>query len=447
MSSLDAWSVFGDLGCVSVLLLAGLLARMSLVRVQRLFLPASVIAGFGGLLAGPNGLDVLPFSPLLPQYPGVLITLVFAALPFTSQVFDWRTGSRRATELGAYSAAIVLLQWGLGLGFSLTVLSLIWPDLPPGFGTILAAGFVGGHGTAAALGAAFNGLGEQRWPDAEVLAMTSATVGILSAVIGGLLWIQWAARKGTTHFLSRFDELPDELRSGRVPVAQRRPLGHETLSPPALDPLVFHITLVVVAAAGGYLLARLSGAFLDGYRPPSFCLAFICGFGLKHACTRLQLTDAIDRTVMIRISGALTDVLVVCGIAAINLEIVARYALPLGCLFVFGLALCWAVFYVNGPRAFRELWFEKALFTWGWVTGVMAIALALLRVVDPRNESKILDPFAFAYLFVAPLEVGLVAFAPLLIAQGFVWTFAAVTAAAGLAALFLGGRWDEGPEG
>ena len=447
MSSLDAWSVFGDLGCVSVLLLAGLLARTSLVWVQRLFLPASVIAGFGGLLAGPNGLDVLPFSPLLPQYPGVLITLVFAALPFTSPTFDWRTGSRRATELGAYSAAVVLLQWGLGLAFSLTVLSLIWSDLPPGFGTILAAGFVGGHGTAAALGAAFNGLGEQSWPEAEALAMTSATVGILSAVVGGLLWIQWAARNGTTRFLPRFDELPDELRTGRVSAAQRRPLGHETLSPLAIDPLVFHVALVAVAAAGGYLLAGLSGALLGGYRPPSFCLAFVCGFGLKYACARLQLTDTIDHAVMARISGALTDGLVVCGIAAINLDIVARYALPLGCLFAFGLLLCWTIFYVSGPRAFRELWFEKALFTWGWVTGVMAIALALLRVVDPRNESEILDRFAFAYLFVAPLEVGLVSFAPLLIAHGFVLTFAAVTISAGFVALFLSGRWNERREG
>ena len=150
---------------------------------------------------------------------------------------------------------------------------------------------------------------------------------------------------------------------------------------------------------------------------------------------------------MARISGALTDGLVVCGIAALNLDIVVRYALPLGCLFAFGLLLCWTIFYVSGPRAFRELWFEKALFTWGWVTGVMAIAFALLRVVDPRNESEILDPFAFAYLFVAPLEVGLVSFAPLLIAHGFVWTFAAVTTSAGFVALFLGGRWKERREG
>ena len=421
--SIDAWSVFIDLGCVSVLLLIGFAIRTASVWAQRLFLPASVIAGFGGLACGPNGLDILPFSILLPQYPSVLITLVFAALPFTSRSVSGETGSRRAAELGSYSAAIVLLQWGLGVLFSLTVLSFVWPDLPRGFGTILASGFVGGHGTAAALGAAFNGLGEQSWSEAGALAMTSATVGILSAVVGGMLWVQWAARNGTTRFLARFDDLPDEFRTGRVPDTRRRPLGYETLSPLALDPLIFHVALVVTAAFGGYLLTGLGSVYMGAYRPPSFCLAFVCGFGLRWLCTRLRFADTVDRTIMLRLSGALTDVLVVCGIAAVSLEVVARQALPLLALFVFGLALCWAVFYIGGPRIFRDLWFEKALFTWGWVTGVMAIALALLRVVDPRDESEILDPFARAYLFVAPLEVGLVSFAPLLIAQGFAWSF------------------------
>ena len=129
------------------------------------------------------------------------------------------------------------------------------------------------------------------------------------------------------------------------------------------------MTLVVTAAFGGYLLTGLSGVYLGAYRPPSFCLAFVCGFGLKWLCTYLRFTDTVDRTIMLRLSGALTDVLVVCGIAAVSLEVVAGHALPLLALFIFGLALCWAVFYVGGPRIFRDLWFEKALFTWGWVTG------------------------------------------------------------------------------
>lgn len=445
MPPIDAWSIFVDLGCISLLLLAGLVLRTWVVWLQRLFLPASVIAGFGGLACGPNGLDLLPFSTLLSEYPSILITLVFAALPFTSRAFIWRSGSRHALELGAYSAASVLLQWGLGVLFSLSVLSLVWPELPLGFGTVLAGGFVGGHGTAAALGAAFNSLGAQSWPEAGPLAMTSATVGILSAVVGGMLWVRWAARNGTARFLTRFEELPEELRSGRIPAARRAPLGYETLSASTLDPLLFHAALVVVAALGGYLLTGLSSAYLGEYRPPSFCLAFVCGFGLRRVANRLRFADMIDRTVMLRLNGALTDVLVVCGIASVNLEVVARYALPLAGLFVFGLLLCWAVFYVSGPRSFRELWFEKALFTWGWVTGVMAIALVLLRIVDPRNESEVLDSFAVAYLFVAPLEVGLVSFAPLLIAQVSAGSFAGVTVLAGFTVLLWRAR--RGPPG
>ncbi len=122
---IDAWSVFIDLGCVSVLILIGFALRTASVWVQRLFLPTSVIAGCGGLICGPNGLDILPFSSLLPQYPSVLITLVFAALPFTSRSVSQESGSRRAVEIGSYSSAIVLLQWGLGVLFSLTVLAFV----------------------------------------------------------------------------------------------------------------------------------------------------------------------------------------------------------------------------------------------------------------------------------------------------------------------------------
>ena len=93
-------------------------------------------------------------------------------------------------DLSGYSILAVLLQWGVGMVFALGLLSLAWPDLHPGFGTILAAGFVGGHGTAAAIGPAFAAGG---WQDAQSLAMTSATVGVVGAVVGGVLWVRWAS--------------------------------------------------------------------------------------------------------------------------------------------------------------------------------------------------------------------------------------------------------------
>ena len=71
-------------------------------------------------------------------------------------------------------------------------------------------------------------------------------------------------------------------------------------------------------------------------------------------------------------------------------------------------------------------WFEKAIFTWGWYTGTMAMGIALLRVVDPEMRSRCLEEYALAYLFIAPIEISLVTFAPVAFASGHGWTFVAV---------------------
>ena len=46
-------------------------------------LPASVLAGFLGLLLGPRVLGVLPFSDQLGTYASVLIAVVFGCLGLT----------------------------------------------------------------------------------------------------------------------------------------------------------------------------------------------------------------------------------------------------------------------------------------------------------------------------------------------------------------------------
>jgi ESS family glutamate:Na+ symporter len=80
-----------------------------------------------------------------------------------------------------------------------------------------------------------------------------------------------------------------------------------------------------------------------------------------------------------------------------------------------------------GPRFFETYWFEKSLFTWGWITGVTALGITLLRIVDSENGSRALNDFALAYLFVVPFEISLVAFAPQIILSGHGWTLAGIT--------------------
>jgi len=62
----------------------------------------------------------------------------------------------------------------------------------------------------------------------------------------------------------------------------------------------------------------------------------------------------------------------------------------------------------------------------------MAIAIALLRIVDTKNKANVLSDFAIAYFVIGPLEVLLVTLAPVLIFNGFQWGFSIITLGAGI---------------
>lgn len=78
-------------------------------------------------------------------------------------------------------------------------------------------------------------------------------------------------------------------------------------------------------------------------------------------------------------------------------------------------------------KMMKRHWFEKAMFTWGWYTGTMAMGIALLRVVDPGQKSRCLETYALAYLFIAPVEIALVTFAPTMFLQGWGLVFSSVS--------------------
>ncbi|MFP4481178.1 MAG: sodium/glutamate symporter [Thermovirgaceae bacterium] len=414
------WVLFVDLGIVSALILAGKLIRAKVKYAQELFLPASLIAGFLGLAFGPNGLGWIPFSSNIGTYPGILIALVFGALPLASEKVPFKQIIERVGNLWAYSQIGMILQWGLGSLFGILVIVTIWKDINPAFGLMLASGFTGGHGTAAAIGTAFEGLG---WEEARTLAMTSATVGVVSAIVGGLIIVKWGARKGYTHFITKFEDMPGELRTGLIPEEKRESGGKDTISSISLDPLAFHVALIFLAALGGYYCSKIASAYIPKVSLPVFSCAFIVGIVISRVLQATGASRYVDKKTLGRLSGTFTDLLVAFGIASISLPVVVKYAVPLVLLFVFGLLYCLFIFSWLSPRILKTYWFEKAMFTWGWMTGTMAMGIALLRIVDPKLKSEALDDFAFAYLPIAPVEILVVTFSPMLFATGKGWYF------------------------
>ena len=432
--SFTPWTLLVDVGLISGLLLLGKLARARVRFIQKLFIPPSLLAGLAALILGPGVLGWLPFSDRMGTYASILIALVFSTLPLTSG--KSATGKGRIGRMWAYSQAGMLLQWALGGLLGWLVLSRIW-DIDAACGLAMPAGFCGGHGTAAALGEAFSRYGAG---DIQTLAMTAATVGIIASVVIGLWATREGAERGWTSYLSRFSDLPPELRSGILPAERRSSMGVASFSAISLDSMTFNIGVVALIALAGYGISQGIAALWPALMLPVFSCAFLAGILIRALLRKTRADEYLSKPIIGHLSGAFTDYLVAFGVASIKLEVVWRYIVPLLILLVIGLVATFLYVFLLGRRFHKTAWFEKSIFTWGWFTGTMAMGIALLRITDPDSRSGCLDDYAYAYLYIAPVEIALVTFAPVLFVQGLGGWFALACALAGVAILLLSKR-------
>ena len=426
METFTPWTLFVDIGIISLLLLVGKLMRVKIKWVQKLFIPPSLLAGFIGLACGPHGFDILPLSNQTGTYAGILIAFIFGALPLTSQ--KTKGDNKEIGKMWVYSQTGMLLQWAFGGLLGLLILNHIWP-LNPAFGITMPSGFCGGHGTAAAIGQAFGQLGHD---EILTLAMTAATFGIVASVILGLIFVKWGAKNKHTTYLADYKDLPSELRTGLLPPEKRESIGESTCSSISIDSLTFNLAIICAIALGGYGISKLAAHFMPGFELPVFSCAFVFGILFKKLLDKTRASESVCPQTVGHISGAMTDYLVAFGIASIKLSVVLEYIVPLAILLLSGLAVTLIYVFFMAKKLMKECWFEKALFTWGWFTGTMAMGIALLRVVDPKMKSRCLDSYALAYLFIAPVEISLITFAPVAFVNGYGLLFSGICLLAGL---------------
>lgn len=417
------WTLFTDVAFMSILLLAGQFLRSRVPLFQKYMLPASLTAGFLGLAFGPNGLAYIPMSNQLGTYASILIVLVFGALPIGSKITNLRSFGREVGEMWSYVTFGCLAQYGWAMLLSLFVFGLIW-QLHPGFGYVLATGFFGGHGTAAAVGSSFKAY---NWADAASLSMTSATVGVVASIIGGLFLVNYGARRGYTREISNPDITANaELRTGLIPPDKQKSAGKETTSGVSIESLAFHLSLIMVTV----LVGRYGNIWFKKQWPavdvPEFCIALFAGYIISWVLVKSNGMKYVDSATINRLSNLATDYLIIAGIASIKLPVVIKYAAPLAALFLFGIALVLFQAMWMGPRQFEGHWFEKSMFCYGFNTGSLVNGIMLLRIVDPEMKSKSLETYAIVGLFDRPLIIALIALGPALISTGYAVQFAVV---------------------
>ncbi len=208
-------------------------------------------------------------------------------------------------------------------------------------------------------------------------------------------------------------------------------MGEASFSSISLDSMTFNFGVIALIALCGYGISQLVARFYPALMLPVFSCAFIAGLVLRRIFDRTHTAQYLSPKVIGHLCGAFTDYLVAFGVASIKLTVVAQYVVPLALLLGTGLLCTLGYVLWVGRRIHRTCWFEKSIFTWGWFTGTMAMSIALLRIVDPDSRSHCLDDYAYAYIYIAPVEIALVTLAPVAFVNGLGGGFIATCAAAG----------------
>lgn len=435
--------VFFSLCILVLFLLAGKILRAKVKLFQAIFLPASIIGGFLALFFGPYLLDLLPgflFDTWV-QLPGLLINIVFATLFLGVMIPGIRTMWAQGGSQLCFGMVAGTGQYLVALLITVLVLIPMF-NVPPIFATILEIGFAGGHGTAAGMQQVFVELG---FPAGSALAQMSATVGILIAVIGGVFYINIAIRRGYCVNLDMNKGIPDFKKVGLIPEKDRYTSSRATVAAESIEPLAFHFSIVGIAILIGWVMlagVRQIHPILGGF--PLFPLAMMGGMIVQATSVPLKVSQYFDRLTFERILGLSLDVLVVAAIASIRLDLFLENLWPFLILMAVGVAWLFFCLTVLAPRMFPYNWLERGVTEYGMQSGVTAMGLLLLRLVDPQYKTDTAQAFGFKQMLYEPFLGGgfVTATAPFIVASMGIWY--SIWAAAGIMLLFIVISWLNG---
>ena len=416
-----SYSMLMDFCVMSGLLFVAQIMRSKIKFFQNFYIPASLIAGFLGLLIGPQfmgkwmndyfNIAFNPFSSQAGSYAYLLVCVLFAGLFLGKIESDSpKTIMKKVGNTFLLNMSSEFVCFGAALFFGGALMMVLFPDVFTEIALLMPAGFMGGHGYAAAIGGSLNTLLGRE--DGVVIGQTFATLGLLTGLFGGIIAINYATKKKATRFITTAASLPEACRTGLIEEEDRPIMGRETIHPMSMDPLAWHAALILLATGVGYWAYNFYKPYFPSIEVPMMCLTMLAGVALQMIMNKTGFGGYVDKPVIDRIGSGVTDYLVAFGVATIKISVVMEFLGPILILCVIG--ILWPIIFVFfvGRRGFNNFWFERSIFVFGYITGVVAIGVTLLRIVDPEMKSGTLDDFGTAYTLQSVIELFLVSFIP-----------------------------------
>lgn len=403
-----------------LLLAAAVLAGYVFVRlplVRKLFLPTSLAAGVLLLVLGPQIAGQhfpawqIPaeFYAMWAALPKYMITLVFAGLFLGKPFLSFRKMWKLAGPQAAFGQTIA---WGYYVVAGLLTLFVLIPllDMPAFTAALLEISFEGGHGTVAGMTPVFADLDFEA---GRQIATGLATASLVSALVAGIILINWGRRKGHLKVggpvqLARnkvyYHQILHDIRAKGVSIRQ-------TVT---LKTLCSHMVLLLMSVGIGWLIHQglllveaytwgRNGTQLFAY-VPLFTFAMFGGMIAQWVWHKLGFT--VVRAVVDLMTTLTLTLLIMAAIGTMSLEFLVNDIWVFVLLYGAGVVWVLVAFFVLARRMFKRYWFQNAIIDLGQAMGMTATGLLFAQMVDPKNRTNAVDAFGYKQLMFEPLMGG-----------------------------------------
>jgi ESS family glutamate:Na+ symporter len=415
------WDTVIQAGMIAGILLGANVLRRKVALVRKTLMPTSVLGGFLLLFIRMSGLIFVNVELLeMVTYHGIAIG--FIALSLRTIKRNAAADSLAGPKSGALIVSCYVLQGILGLAITLALSATAMPGFFAAAGILLPMGYGQGPGQANNIGTSYESLG---FTGGHSFALSLAAAGFLSACIVGVIYLNILQRKGR---ILRHDSV-DVSGSVMTEIFQDEkeiPLSE------SVDKLSIQVALILLVYILSFLLIR-GLSFLVSFSGPgiektvssllwgfNFIFGSLVAMLLRLVFSNLRrfgiMTHQYQNNYLLsRISGLAFDIMIIAGIAAIEIADLRGLWAPFLLLAAAGalgtlLYLQWIC-----KRVYPGYYQEGLLSMYGMMTGTISSGILLLREIDAGYLTPAADNLvsgsAFAVLFGFPL-LALIGIAP-----------------------------------
>ena len=388
------WNPIIQLGIIAALIILSNILRRKVKFIKNSLMPTAVIAGFVLLIIKTTGLIYID--------PVFLEKATYHALGFGFIALSLKVPEKDTSDtplVGAKSGALIvgtyLVQAVAGLVVTLTLAYNFRPDLFKASGVLLPMAYGQGPGQANNIGTLYEQAG---MAGGKTFGLSLAAAGFLCACIMGVVYINILNRK------KKLVRVKDKRNiSGSVTVDTYQ---HENEIPIAesIDKFSIQVALVGMVYLMTFLLTlgieSLAGLVSEGLKNTvasfvwgfNFILGSLVAIVVRNCITGLRKTKLMTRQyqnnyLLSRISGLAFDLMIITGIASINIDDLKGYWVPFILLAVIGGVVTFLYLKIMCNKIYPNYKYEAFLGMFGMLTGTISSGVLLLREIDPEFET------------------------------------------------------------